>query len=61
MTAKFCKPKTRNRNNSNSNVAKTVKVNVVFMRTYFKFSFDKLSNGMQVDRLCTFGSQVIDV
>ena len=39
---------------SNSNIFKTVRVNINKL-------FDKLSNGMQVDRLCACGSQVIDV
>ena len=42
---------------SNSNVAKTVRVNIVSIE-YFKEY--KLSNGIQVDRLCIGGSEVID-
>ena len=30
-------------------------------KNVFKRIFDKLSNGMQVDRLCTCGSQVIKI
>ena len=41
---------------SKSNISKTVRVNITFKRI-----FDKLSSGMPVDKLCTCGSQVIDV
>ena len=44
---------------SNSNISKTVRVNNAF--NLFKRVFDKLSNGIQIDRLCTCGSLVIDV
>ena len=40
-----------------SNISKTVKVGILFIRRIF----NKLSNDIQVDRLCTCGSLVIDV
>ena len=52
---------------SDSNILKTVRVNIAFAATFFKeystsfLMVCRLSNGMQVDRLCTCGSQVIDV
>ena len=36
---------------TNSNISKTVNVNIVFKRTFLEI-FNKLSNGIQVDRLC---------
>ena len=45
---------------SDSNISKTVRVNIAFDRTFFKKIF-KLSNGIPVDRIYTCGSQVIDV
>ena len=45
---------------TNSNISKTVNVNIVFKRTFLEI-FNKLSNGIQVDRLCNYDSQVIDV
>ena len=46
---------------SNSNISKMAKVaNIAFTRTFCRI-FDKLSSGMRVGRLCTCGSQVIDV
>ena len=45
---------------SDSNISKTVRVNIPFANI-FKRIFNKLSNGMQADRLCTCGFQVIDV
>ena len=52
---------------SESNILKTVRVNIAFAATFFKeystsfLMVCRLSNGMQVDRLCTCGSQVVDV
>ena len=46
---------------SASNISKRIRVNIVFSTAIFKGIFNKLSNGMQVDRLCTCGSQVIHV
>ena len=43
-----------------SNISKTVKVNVAFTE-HFQRVFSKLFNDMQVDRLYTCGSVVIDV
>ena len=45
---------------SDSNISKTVRVNIAFDRTFFKKIF-KLSYGIQVNRIYTCGSQVIDV
>ena len=45
---------------SDSNISKTVRVNIAFDKTFFKKIF-KLSNGIQVNRIYTCGSQVIDV
>ena len=45
---------------SNSNILKTVRVNIVFTKIFF-LKIDKLSNDIQVDRICTCGSSVIDV
>ena len=44
-----------------SNISKTVRVNIAFALIIFKRIFNKLSNGIQVDTLCTCGSQVIDL
>ena len=52
---------------SDSNILKTVRVNIAFAATFFKeystsfLMVCRLSNGKQVDRLCTCGSQVVDV
>ena len=46
---------------SNSNILKTVKVNVTINDIFLKKIFDKLSNVTLVCRLCTCGSLVIDV
>ena len=46
---------------SDINISKTVGVNIAFNRIYFQRTFNKFSNGMQVDRLCSFDSRVIDV
>ena len=43
-----------------SNISKKVRVNIAFARNIFYKIFNKLSNGMQVNRLCTCGSKVID-
>ena len=45
---------------SKSNMLKTVRINIAFPIT-FKRVFDKLSNDIKVDRLCTCDSLVIDV
>ena len=45
---------------SNSNISKRVRVNIAFTRT-FQRVFEKLFNDIQVDRLCTCGTLVIDV
>ena len=44
---------------STNNTSKTVRVNIAF--NLFKRVFDKLSNDIQVDRLCTCGSLAIDL
>ena len=41
---------------SNSNTSKTLKVNIASKRV-----FDKLSNDIQVDGLCTCASLIIDI
>ena len=46
---------------SDINISKTVGVNIAFNRIYFHRTFNKLSNVMQVDRLCSCDSRVIDV
>ena len=46
---------------SNSNISKTVRVTLNFTKNVFQRIFNMLSNDMQVDRLCTCGSLVIDV
>ena len=45
---------------SNSNISKTVRVNTALTRWFLRV-FDKLSNDIQVDRLFSCGSVVIDV
>ena len=44
-----------------SNISKTVRVNIAFALNILKRIFNKLSNGIQVDTICTCVSQVIDV
>ena len=46
---------------SDINISKTVGVNNAFIRNFLKRIFNKLSNDMQVDRLCSCDSRVIDV
>ena len=49
---------------SNSNISKTLRVNIDFKKkttTFFKRVFDKLSNDIQLDRLRTCNSRVIDI
>ena len=45
---------------SNSNISKTVRVNIAFKDFHLRL-FDKLSNNIQIDRLCTCASLFIDV
>ena len=45
----------------NSNILKTVSANIVFTNHVFQRVFNKISDDMQVDRLCTCGYLVIDV
>ena len=45
---------------SDINISKTVGVNNAFIRNFLKRIFNKLSNDMQVDRLCSCDSRVID-
>ena len=49
---------------SNSNILQTVRVNIAFKtfkKELFSRVFDRLSNDIQVDKLCTCGSVLIDV
>ena len=45
---------------SDRNISKTVRVNIAFSVTFLN-NIQQALNGLQVDKFCTCGSQVIDV